>query len=81
MTITHTDAEIAVLEQDRRLRTLHPDGKKYKIGNDHSEIKTRLDEARLVVETSQAALGAGGARSLADPEPGRTPARSRLEVD
>lgn len=51
MTLTHTPAEIAVLEEDGRLRTLHPDGKTYKAGGGTVEVKTRWDGARLVVES------------------------------
>jgi hypothetical protein len=50
MTITHTEAEIAVLEKDGRLRTLHPDGQKYKTDTG-SEIKARWDKQQLIVET------------------------------
>jgi hypothetical protein len=52
MTITHTEAEIAVLEKDGRLRTLHPDGQKYKTDTG-GEIKTRWDNERLIVETKR----------------------------
>jgi hypothetical protein len=52
MTITHTEAEIAVLDKDGRLRNLHPDGQKYKTDTG-SEIKTRWDNERLVVETKR----------------------------
>lgn len=52
MTITHTEAEIAVLEKDGRLRTLHPDGQKYKTDTG-GEVKTRWDNDRLIVETKR----------------------------
>jgi hypothetical protein len=51
MTITHTDAEIVVLEKDGRLRVLHPDGRKRT--SEAGEVKARWDEKRLVVETAQ----------------------------
>ena len=50
ITITHTSAEIALLEKDGRLRALHPDGKGYK-DSAGAEVKTRWDDARLIVET------------------------------
>ena len=52
MTITHTEAEIAVLEKDGRLRTLHPDGQKYKTDTG-GEVKTRWDNGHLIVETKR----------------------------
>lgn len=52
MTITHTEAEIAVLEKDGRLRTLHPDGQKYKTDTG-AEIKTKWDNEHLIVETKR----------------------------
>jgi hypothetical protein len=51
MTVTATDAEIAILEKDGRLRTLHPDGHSYKAEGGTSETKTRWEPDRLVVET------------------------------
>lgn len=51
LSITHTPNEIAVLEQDGRLRTFHPDGKTYKSEGGANEVKTRWDGAQLVVET------------------------------
>ena len=50
ITITHTSKEIALLEKDGRLRALHPDGKGYQ-DTGGAEVKTRWDDARLVVET------------------------------
>ena len=50
MTITHTEAEIAVLETDGRLRALHPDGRSYRTAAG-AEVETRWDGERLVVET------------------------------
>jgi hypothetical protein len=50
LSITHTPNEIAVLEQDGRLRTLHPDGKTYKSEGGANETRTRWDGAQLVVE-------------------------------
>lgn len=43
--------EIAVLEEDGRLRTLHPDAKPYKSEGGASEVKARWDGVQLVVET------------------------------
>jgi hypothetical protein len=51
MTVTHTAFEIAVVEDDGRLRTLHPDGRAYKAENGALDVKTRWDAGRLVVET------------------------------
>jgi hypothetical protein len=52
MTITQTETEIAILDKDGGLRTLHPDGKKYKddSGND---VKTQWENGHLVVETQR----------------------------
>ena len=52
ITITQTSAEIALLEKDGRLRALHPDGKGYK-DSAGATVKTRWQDARLVVETSR----------------------------
>jgi hypothetical protein len=51
MTVTETDSEIVILEKDGRMRTLHPDGKSYKSESGTSEVKSRWDADRLVVET------------------------------
>jgi len=51
MTVTHTPGEIVVMEEDGRLRTLHPDGKAYKAEGGSVEVKTRWDGVRLLVET------------------------------
>jgi hypothetical protein len=50
LTITQTPQEITILEEDGRLRALHPDHKEYK-GTGGEKIETRWDGARLVVET------------------------------
>jgi len=52
MSITQTATEIAVLEKDGRLRTLHPDGKKYKDAA-ATEVRTRWENDHLVVESSR----------------------------
>jgi hypothetical protein len=51
MAVTATDSEIAILEKDGRLRTLHPDGQSYKAEGGTSETKTHWEPDRLVVET------------------------------
>ena len=51
MAVTATDAEIAILEKDGRLRTLHPDGQSYKSEGGASETRTHWEPDRLVVET------------------------------
>jgi hypothetical protein len=51
MTVTQTETEIAVMEKDGRLRTLHPDGKKYKSDSSKTEVKTWWDKGRLMVES------------------------------
>jgi hypothetical protein len=43
LSIIHTANEIAVMEEDGRLRTLHPDGKSYKSEGGANEVKTRWD--------------------------------------
>jgi hypothetical protein len=49
--ITPTEHEIVILEKDGRMRTLHPDGKKYRTEGGNTEVKTRWEGAQLVVET------------------------------
>jgi hypothetical protein len=49
--VTPTENEVAILEKDGRMRTLHPDGKRYKSEAGARETKTRWEGARLVVET------------------------------
>jgi hypothetical protein len=49
--VTPTENEVAILETDGRMRTLHPDGKSYKSEAGTRETKTRWEGARLVVET------------------------------
>ncbi len=51
MTVTHTPGEIAVLEDDGRLRTLHADDKTYKAEAGAVEVKSSWDGQRLLVET------------------------------
>lgn len=53
LTITLGEQEIAILEDDGRLRALHPDGKKYQAEDGGLEVKTRWDKDRLVVETAR----------------------------
>lgn len=51
LTVTQTATEITVLEEDGRLRALHPDGRAYKDSSGR-EVKTRWSEAgELVTET------------------------------
>jgi hypothetical protein len=51
LTVTQTPTEITLLEEDGRLRALHPDGRAYKDSSGR-EVKTRWSEAgELVVET------------------------------
>lgn len=49
--ITPTENEIVILEKDGRMRTLHPDGKKYKSEGGNTGVKARWEGAQLVVET------------------------------
>jgi hypothetical protein len=51
LTISQNDAEITILEKDGAIRVLHPDGTKHKTDNGGSEIRTRWDKDKLVVET------------------------------
>jgi hypothetical protein len=51
LSITHTDKEIAVLEEGGRLRTLHPDAKTYKSEGGANEVKARWNGVQLIVET------------------------------
>jgi hypothetical protein len=53
LNITQTDTEIAILDKDGVIRTLHPDGKKYKSESGDREIKTWWDGSRLLVETKR----------------------------
>ena len=51
LTVTQTPAEITLLEEDGRLRALHPDGRGYKDATGR-EVKTRWSDAgELVAET------------------------------
>jgi hypothetical protein len=51
LTITQTATEITVVEEDGRLRALHPDGRVYKDGAGR-EVKTHWSDAgELVAET------------------------------
>ncbi|MET0554281.1 MAG: hypothetical protein ABW221_14660 [Vicinamibacteria bacterium] len=51
LTVTQTPTEITLLEEDGRLRVLHPDGRAYK-NSEGREVKTRWSEAgELVSET------------------------------
>jgi hypothetical protein len=51
LTVTQTPTEITVLEEDGRLRALHPDGRAYK-NSSGREVKTRWSDAgELLVET------------------------------
>jgi hypothetical protein len=51
LTVTQTAREITMLEEDGRLRALHPDGRAYKDSTGR-EVKTRWSEAgELVAET------------------------------
>jgi hypothetical protein len=52
MTITQTETEIAILDKDGGLRTLHPDGKQYK-DDSGSQVKTQWLNGHLVVETQR----------------------------
>jgi hypothetical protein len=52
MTITHTEAEIVMLDNDGLLRALRPDGRQR--GTDSGEVKTHWDRQALVVETDPA---------------------------
>lgn len=51
LAITPTESEVVILEKDGRLRTLHPDGNKYKSEGGAAEVQSRWDGAKLVVET------------------------------
>ena len=80
MTVTHTPTEIAVMEEDGRLRTLHPDGKAYKAEAGAVELKTRWDGARLLIETRP---GRGGKLTEAwslDPASGKLTIDTTLEI-
>jgi hypothetical protein len=52
MTITQTETEIAILDKEGALRTLHPDGKKYK-DDSGNEVKSQWQNGHLVVETQR----------------------------
>jgi hypothetical protein len=60
LTVTQTATEITVLEEDGRLRALHPDGRAYKDSSGR-EVKTRWSAAgELVTETK------GGRRNVVE---------------
>ena len=50
LTITQTEAEVTIVEEDGRLRALHPDRKEYR-GTAGEKIETRWEGTRLIVET------------------------------
>lgn len=85
--ITPTEHEIVILEKDGRLRTLHPDGKKYKAEGGKAEVKARWEGAQLVVET-RTETGAkttetfvlSGESKAADPTAGDAATRSSVEA-
>jgi hypothetical protein len=52
VTVTQLEPEIVFVEPEGRLRTLHPDGHKYKSEADSSEVQTHWDGARLLVEST-----------------------------
>ncbi len=52
VTVTQLEPEIVFVEPEGRIRTLHPDGHKYKNEADSSEVQTRWDGARLLVEST-----------------------------
>jgi hypothetical protein len=51
LTVTETATEIAMLDQDGFMRTLHPDGKSHKTESGEDEVTTRWESDHLVVET------------------------------
>ena len=51
LAITPTESEVVILEKDGRMRTLHPDGQKYKAEGGSAEVKTRWEAGKLLVET------------------------------
>jgi hypothetical protein len=53
ISITQTETEFTVLEKDGPLRVLHADDKKYKDDATGTEVKTRWDKDRLLVETKR----------------------------
>jgi hypothetical protein len=52
MTITQTETEIAILDKEGTLRTLHPDGKQYK-DDSGNQVKCQWQNGHLVVETQR----------------------------
>ncbi len=52
VTVTQLEPEIVFVEPEGRIRTLHPDGHKYKNEADSSEVQTHWDGARLLVEST-----------------------------
>lgn len=74
LAITPTESEIVILEKDGRMRTLHPDGRKYKAEGGAVEVQSGWDGGKLVVETKTEA----GSRITETFEV--APDRSRLTV-
>jgi hypothetical protein len=56
LTVTQTPTEITLLEEDGRLRALHPDGRAYKDSSGR-EVKTRWSEAGELVSESKGERG------------------------
>ena len=56
LSLTQTESEVVILEEEGVLRgrTLRPDGRKYRIEANDTEISARWDRERLVVETTHA---------------------------
>ena len=52
VTVTQLEPDIVFVEPEGRIRTLHPDGHKYKNEADSSEVQTHWDGARLLVEST-----------------------------
>lgn len=85
--ITPTEHEIVILEKDGRMRTLHPDGKKYKSEGGNAEVKARWEGAQLVVET-RTEMGAkttetfvlSGESKAAEPAAGDAATRPSVEA-
>jgi hypothetical protein len=52
MAVTQIEPDVVVVEPEAQIRTLHPDGHKYKSETDGTEVQARWEKGQLLVETT-----------------------------
>ncbi len=78
--VIQLEPEIILTGLEGQIRTLHPDGKKYKVNDaTDSQVKTRWDGVRLVVETTSGRSGKLTESWSADPEKRRLRVQLKME--